>query len=435
MSFIKIKLLLIVFMASGLFSSPLFAASSQDAFNKGAEFFNQGSYAAAAKTFKKAEAQGMKSAALYYNLASSYYKLGEYDKAREYFNKVRQYKDMRSLAEYNLGLIAIKQNDKKAAKKWFGSVAKNSKDAKLVVLAEKKLAGKKSQKKPRWVNKKWTAYLSGALGYDSNVNFAPLGIANERADSFSEVVASVDYLFSGDRKNGWLGEAYFYNINYLNENLFDEYEYGAGIKKNLQLNRRWQTLYALDMSKVNYGGEDYQTIIKLGAEAKNSFSRNVRLYFRYAYEDIKSDKDIFDYLQGWRQKLRAEYRLYHKQNNIRLYYELELNNRNDLTIPTGINAGLYSYSPTRHTLRGRYTSILSRQWHLIGDLSYRASDYPTTAKQDRQDDRFKAAAYADYRFAKDFKLRAKIDYTDNRSTENIFAYKRTVYSLDLSALF
>ncbi len=430
MSFTKIKWLFIMLIALTSFSSSLLAASS-DAFKQGAKAFNKGEYATAVESFKKAEAQGMKSPALYYNLAGSYYKLGEYNKARTYFEKVRQYKNMKSLAEYNLGLVALKKNDKKTAKKWFRSVAKNSRDKKLVALAERKLKGKKPPKKPRWVSKKWSAYLSGALGYDNNVNFAPLGITSEKSDSFSEVSASVDYLFSGDRKNGWLGEAYFYNINYLNENIYDEYEYGAGIKRNLQLNQKWQTYYLLDMSKINYGGEDYQTITKLGAEAKDSLSRNERLYFRYSYEDIKSDKTIFDYLEGWRQKFRAEYRLYRKQDNARVYYEFELNNRNDLTATSGV----YSYSPTRHTLRGRYTSKLSREWHLVGDLSYRASAYPVTVSQDRQDDRYKAIAYVDYRFAKNLKLRAKVDYTNNRSTENIFAYKRTVYSLGISALF
>lgn len=430
MNSLKMKLLFIIIMALPVFSSPLIAAS-QDMFKKGTASFNQGQYAAAVKIFKQAEAHGMKSPALYYNLASSYYKLGEYKKSAKYFNKVREYKDMKTLAEYNLGLIAVKQNDKKTAKKWFSSVVKNSKDKKLVALAEKNLSEITPQKKSRWVTKKWTAYLSGSLGYDDNVNFAPLGITSEKSDSFSEVVASADYLFSGDRKDGWLGEAHYYKINYLSENLYDEYEYGVGIKKSLQLNQNWQTHYILDMSKINYSGEDYQTIIKLGGEAQNSLSENERLYLRYAYEDINSDNQIYDYMEGWRQKLRAEYRLYRKQDNTRLYYELEFNNRNDLKVTSGV----YSYSPTRHTVSGRYTSMLSRQWHLVGDLSYRASDYPVTVSQDRQDDRFRAAVYADYHFTRDLKLRTKVDYTDNHSTENIFAYKRTVYSLGLSALF
>ena len=430
-------------MALTGFSSPVLSAtqtlaqaSSQDEFVKGTEYFIQEDYATAVEVFKKAEAQGMKSPALYYNLASSYYMLGEYEKSREYFNKVRKHKEMQYLAEYNLGLIALKQDDKKSAEQWFTNVTNNSKDKKLVVLAEKKLKEIQSRKiaaqeKPQWVTKKWSAYLSASLGYDDNVNFAPLGITTEESDSFTDIFASVDYLFAGDRKNGWLGELYFYDINYLNENLFDEYEYGAGIKKYLQLSQNWQTLYSLDMSKINYGGEDYQTIAKIGAEARNSLSKDQRLSLRYAYEDINSDNTLFDYLEGWRQTLRAEYLLYHKLDNSRFYYELELNNRNDLSL----DSGDFSYSPTRHTFRGKYTSVLSREWQLIGDLSYRASDYPATANQDRQDDRVKAAIYADYRFSRSFKLSAKVAYTDNRSTDDIFTYNRTVYTLGFSALF
>lgn len=439
MNAINNKLIFVLLMAlTGLISPAILAAPavSQDAFKKGTESFRQGNYAAAVRTFNKAEAQGMSSPALYYNLASSYYKLGEYRKAKEYFNRVRKYKGMKYLAEYNLGLVALKLKDKKTAKKWFSSVAKNSKDKKLVFLAEKKLKEitprkAAAQKTPKWVTQKWTTYLSASLGYDDNVNFAPLGIAAKRSDSFYEIVASADYLFTGNRKNGWVGEAYFYDIDYFSESLFDEYEFGAGIKKHLQLNRDWQTQYTLDMSKINYGGSEYQTIAKIGAEARNSLSNKERVYLRYAYENINSDNPLFDYLEGWRQKLRAEYRLYRKQNKSRLYYELELNNRNDLRLVSGD----FSYSPTRHTFRGIYTSIFSPEWHLIGDLSYRASDYPATANQNRKDDRIKAAVYADYRFNRDLKLRAKVEYTDNRSTDDIYDYKRTVYTLGLSALF
>jgi hypothetical protein len=437
------KLLFVILMALISFSSPVISVTqssaqpaSEDEFEKGVEFFILQDYANAVKSFKKAEAQGRESPALFYNLAGSYYKLGEYEKSREYFNKVGKYKSMQYLAEYNLGLIALKQADNKSAEKSFTSVAKNTKDKKLAALAEKKLKEVTSlniaaQKKHQQLTKKWSAYLSASLGYDDNVNFAPLGIDTQRPDSFSEIVASADYLFAGNRTDGWSGEAYFYSINYQDEDLFDEYEYGAGIKKYLQLNPDWQTLYSLDMSKIYYAGEDYQSIAKISAESRNSLSKNKRFFLRYSYEDINSDNPLFDYLEGWRQKLRAEYRQYHRLDDSRFYYELELNDRNDLSVPTGD----YSYSPTRHTFRGIYRSVLSRQWQLTGDLSYRASDYPATANQDRQDDRILAAMYADYRFTRDFKLKAKIEYTDNRSTEDVFAYKRTIYSLGLNVLF
>lgn len=433
------KLLFVILMtAISAFSFPDITTAQTDSqavskseFDRGMESFSQGDYAAAVKAFKKSEAQGMKSAALFYNLGSSYYKLGDYEKSRDYFNKVRDYKDMKYLAEYNLGLVALKLDDLVSAEKWFAGVAGNSNDKKLIYLADKKLGLIASQKKPQWLTKKWSAYVGASLGYDDNVNFAPLGISAERSDSFYDAFAYVDYLFAGDRKNGWLAEVSFYDINYLHEDIYDEFDIGAAIKKYLQLGNNWQTIYSLEVSKIYYDGEDYQTIGGLSAEARYSLSRDERLSLRYRYEDINSDNVLFDYLEGWRQNIHAEYSLYQAKGYGLIYYELELNDRNDLSLTTGD----YSYSPTRHQFRGKYTGILSQRWDLTGDLSYTASIYPATASQDRQDDRVKAAMYADYRFSRDFKLRAKAEYTDNRSTEDIYAYKQTVYTLGLNAYF
>lgn len=412
------------------FSVPVFSAEQND-FNKGVALFNEGNYAAAVEQFKNAESQGMRSAALYYNLASGYYKLGDYEKSSEYFTKVKSYSEMQYLAEYNLGLIALKRNNKKEAKNSFAIVEQNSTDKKLVSLSKQRLVELERIKKIKRSTKKWSSYLSAAAGYDDNVNFAPLGISAEKADSFAELIISADYLFSGNKKNGWSAEVFFYDINYRTESLFDEYEYGAAIKNYLKINKDWRAQSFLKISKINYGGEDYQTIAKLGAKAKYSISRNEGIYLRYGYEDIKSDNVIFDYLEGWRQKIRAEYRQYNKKFIGKIYYELELNNRNDLST----TAGDFSYSPTRNTLRGKYTRIFSKKWHLTGDLAYRVSDYPATANQDRTDQRSKASVYVDYRFDKTFKLRMKAENTDNQSTEDIFDYRRSVYTVALSKLF
>lgn len=156
-------------------------------------------------------------------------------------------------------------------------------------------------------------------------------------------------------------------------------------------------------------------------------SKFERLYLRYGYEDIRSENTLYNYLEGSRHKVRAEYRQYNKSNIKKVYYELELNNRNDLTTA--------SYSPKRHTVRGRYTHIFSQDWRLAGDLAYRLSDYPTVASQNRKDTRLKASAYLDYYFDKTMKLRAKIEYTDNSSNLNIYDYTRTVYTVGVNKGF
>jgi len=393
-------------------------------FSQGTQLFKKGQYSAAAKKFKKAEAQGMKSLALDYNLASSYYKLADYNKSRIYFNKIRSYPEMRYLAEYNLGLIAEKQRNKPLATKLFSSVNENSEDKKLVALAENKLT--KLRPAAKTSKRKWSAYASLAYGYDDNVSFAPTGISSNLSDNFFELIAFADYVFSGDKNNGWLAEASYYGVDYSKEN-FDEYDYGIGVKKYQKLNADKNIEYSMNINKLNYAGSAYQSIIRLGVQIGKKLSTFERLYLRYGYEDIRSENTLYNYLEGSRHKFRTEYRQYNKSNIKKIYYELELNNRIDLTTA--------SYSPRRHTVRGRYTHIFSKDWRLTGDLAYRISNYPTIASQDRNDTRLKASAYFDYYFDATMKLRAKVEYADNNSNINTYDYTRTVYTIGASKSF
>ena len=248
MNVTNIKLLILAIVVLSGISLPVLSAdtaTAESAFNLGTESFAKKDYSSAVKAFEQAEANGMKTPALYFNLASSYYKAEQYEKARENLLKAREYKEMRDLADYNLGLVAINLNDSKTAEKLFTGLVKNSSDKKLVALAERNLIKIKPGPRPLppWMTKKWSAYLSASLGYDDNVNFAPLGITNEISSSFSDFLASGDLLFSGDRINGWLAEAYFYSIKYYDvdgpiTDLYDEYEFGIGIKKNMQI--KWK---------------------------------------------------------------------------------------------------------------------------------------------------------------------------------------------------
>ena len=174
-------------------------------------------------------------------------------------------------------------------------------------------------------------------------------------------------------------------------------------------------------------------MIKLEARGKRKISKTERIYFRYRYEDIASDYINYDYLEGWRQKLRLEYRQYNRTNIGQLYYELELNDREDYVSTT--TGDEYSYSPTRHTLRGKYTEFLDKNWRLTGDISYRMSDYPATSTQDRNDDRWMLATYLDYRFDKSTRLRTKLQYSDNQSTEDLYDYDRVILSVGINKLF
>ena len=229
--------------------------------------------------------------------------------------------------------------------------------------------------------------------------------------------------------NGWVADAYVFGINYRETETSDEEQYTLGIKRAMLL-ADWDTSARLSYTKSTYGGDDFQRIAKLDIKGRNPISKSGRIYLRYRYEDIKSDNTLYDYLAGWRQRARAEYRHYSVKNIKQIYYELELNNRGELVTSTFA----YDYSPTRHTIRGIYTHIIKRWW-LTGDLSYRFSDYEASSTVDREDDQWKLALSADYHFDRTFKFTTKVQYTDNESTIDRYIYDKSVIKIGLSKLF
>jgi len=403
------------------------SASVKDDFQSGVKLFEKKEYEKAIIKFEHARKQGLKSVALYYNLGSTYFKLEKYNKSKKYFHILKKQLEMKSLAEYNLGLIALKQGDKSSALQYFKSVIKDNQDSKLVYLSKKKLDIYQDDKKP------WTAYAGLSLGYDNNINIAPVGIVVNESGAFIDYVVTADYVVKGNRKNGWISNVILINTNYTATNLYDQSQYGIGIKKTRRHNSRWNSSIKFDYNKHDYSHQDYLSILKLEILGKYNSSINDRLYFRYRYENISSDLALYDYLDGWRQKIRAEYKGYRKNKINRIYYELELNNRKDLTLEE--TGDQFSYSPTRHTLRAKHTRVVNNKWRATGDIAFRTSDYPVTSSQNRNDDRMSVAAYADQKINKTIQIRYKLEYFDNGSSEAIFDYTRTVFTVGLNAFF
>ena len=119
------------------------------------------------------------------------------------------------------------------------------------------------------------------------------------------------------------------------------------------------------------------------------------------------------------------------QYNWQLYYELELNERGQL-VTSNFS---YEFSPTRHTLGGKYIHRFTSRWYLTGDLSYRNSDFPASATVDRSDDRWTINALLDYRIDNTLLIKSNIKYIDNESSFDIYTYDRTVVSLGVSKQF
>ena len=406
-----------------LCSSELMATAESD-YELGVVSYKAGDNGKAAMYFESAMKQGMDSVALQYNLASSYYRLARYEDAKKYFKLLNQTEAMRDIAEYHLGLIAIKEKDGSLARGYFSSVATTGKDEKLVKLSKKQLSALKK------AEDRWTSYFTFDYGYDDNISSVSGDSVLDRADNFYQLLASADLLISGRRVDGWTTDVSLFGIEYHDTDSNDEYHFMLGLRRAFIV-QDWYTSAYLNLSKSTYGGDDFQRITRLDIQGRKAVSKRQRIHLRYQAEDIRSDNVIYDYLAGWRQRARVEYRHYAQNNTKHLYYELELNDRGELVT----SDGTYEYSPTRHTIRGLYTQIINKHWWLTGVLSYRISDFSPTPTIDREDDQWKLALSSDYYFDRTFKLTAKYQYTDNTSTIERYSYDKSIIKVGLSKLF
>lgn len=404
-------------------SAPLFATAEEN-FSQGVLLLDSGEYTKALKKFTSARSEGMETSEIYFNIGRTYYKLENYKAAKEYFLAIKNSPNMTSPAEYHLGLIAWKLNNDDEAIRYFKSVISKNRNEKYIQLSKNRL------KEIRSLEKAWSVYASALLGYDSNINIAPSDIALNESDSFLDAFISLDHQLAGDRDDGWTAEINYYQINYSETSIYDQDQYQLNIRMS-HVVAGWPTHYAIGFDKSTYGNDDYQSVTQLEARTERKVSKNSLLYLDYRYEDIRSEQVLYDYLEGSRQKFKGELRQYYKDVISSIYYELELNNREDLVIGTDE----YSYSPTRHTVRGKYTQKLTIDWRLTGDLSYRKSDYPTTVTFNRADDRWIAAIYADYLFENNLQFIARLEYTSNNSSELVYDYDRTLYTIGFNALF
>ena len=422
---ICIALLIAVFAAIWLLLCPSAAlASAGDDYEAGIRLFKEGDYHSAITRFESARNAGMSTAALYFNLGSAYFKIGKYAESKRYFNRVVEYPEKRPLAEYNLGLIALKQNDAYQALKHFEYAEKNSKNKKIIDLSKQKIASLQSILKP------WKVQLAAYIGYDDNISVTPDNLALGVDDSFYDILANADVVVHGQRQRGWLLSASYFKIDYRDSNEFNQDYFTAGVRNEHRFGE-WNTIAHLRAGRSSFGGQDLQSFYKLDVLGNKSFSGNQKILLQYRFDDFTSENPTYDYLEGWRQRAKIRYARNTVKHNVQAYYELELNERGELVT----NAFSYEYSPTRHTLGAKYTYKLNNRWFLTGDLWYRDSDFPASATVDRQDQRWTINALLDYRIDSTLLVKTNVKYIDKQSTFDLYTYDRTIVSLGLSKLF
>lgn len=412
-------------------------AAPADDFRQGQQAFRQGQYEQALHWFEKARKAGMNNAAIHYNLGVTHYRLGRYSEAEKAFLRTARFRKMAPLAWYNLGLVKLRQGDRKAAAGWFRKAKDATRDPKLRTLAEQQF---KAASRSRW-----RAYAYAGIGYDDNITLTSdvLNLQTGKSDSFIELFATTRGILSGSLRNGVILRASAFGDLYFSQSDYNYTEFNAGLYKSLPLGR-WNTESGVRLSRSNYGGTGYLQIASLDLRGMRRLNRTTRLDLRLRFRSLDAIDPRFDYFSGSSYDLRIGGRWRTGADSaLRAYYQYQDNDRNDIRN----GADFRSVSPQRHRLRLTWRGRLTRNWkmHLAGE--YRLSDYkdenvysavPRTIR--RKDTRWRALVEVSRRLSSKTDLVFSYTYTNNDSNLTIpnvadYDYTRNVLLASVQVAF
>ena len=406
-------------------------------FRLGSQQYNQGEYAQAKVHFElalnQAQRQGKPTNTIYYNLGSVCYQLVQYDESKLYFEKLLDDNKLKAVAYYNLALIENKKGNKKSTMDYLHQSKNASSDPKLAKLVDQqllKISNQEPQRTKTVTYKDWNAYLYLSPGYDSNIKLVPAEVASNESGSFLQFYGLFDKRIAGKgygkKDPALLITSSVFLSNYFSTDFNDYNIFDIGLRYLFPVNK-WRNSIEFNIKKSTYGHRDYQQSYAATFKTRRRFSDGNTLRLRYRYEQLNSLDPLFDYLEGYRQRLRLGYQFKWPSDVVDLWYELELNDRQ--------NTANLNYSPTRNTFRMRYEKKINATNKVYGELEYRHSDYDATPVQDRLDKRSGYLLAYVNDVARDWQLLARWGFRSNNSTESVFSYDRHVVLLTLRKSF
>jgi tetratricopeptide (TPR) repeat protein len=393
-------------IAGIILSGYTLAAANDSDFKEGVKAFKAFQYDKAIQAFERSQSKGNKSAALYYNLGVSYYKTAQYAKAQQAFNRLLNNNKFRQLAQYNLGLVNFKQQNKDKAIDWFRKAAADKNGNPKITALSNRMINKLAPPKKRGIN----GIVSFGYGHDDNVTLVSTGSPTNQSDNYTELFGYISIPVAQVIFN-----ANLLSLDYQTVDSADFMQLSGGVSYPIKVSA-WTMKPGLQLSKSKLNSTDFQTTTDVIIEGKTLFTDKSVLALRYRYSDIRSDNSAYDYLEGNRQQLRVQHTSNTAAGQLRLRYELELNDRQNL--PTA------NYSPTRHTLRARLKRDLTENWQLKAEANWRNSQYDEAAGITREDTRYLIDLNAVRKLNKTWRAGLRYTYTDNKSNIAAETYTR-----------
>ncbi len=341
------------------------------AFEQGVSAFKQQQFQQAIGYFLQSRQQGNEDAILAYNLASSYYKLGQYADAQQYFTKASAYNSLAGLSFYNIGLIALKQNDSEAAQAAFTTSFKTAEDDRVRVLAAQQLEKLEIEKRGP-ASRKIKSFVSLGLASDDNVTRIndDISSAANRSDGYLDFYGSSSYQLSGNSLDGVKLKAALAVSHYADLSAYNDRLLSAGVYFSQPL-LDWRSRAGLVLYHDSIDAVAFQQRASLKLRVDRKYAPAQRLRLKYDLTFYNDLDPSYAYLSGHKQRFTLENRSRFSVDKLRLGYSLELNNRDDYSVANTF----ISASPTRHTLYASIAHDFSDKFSGLAKFDYRRSNY------------------------------------------------------------
>ncbi|WP_175452454.1 tetratricopeptide repeat protein [Thiohalomonas denitrificans] len=407
------------------------AAPPEERFERGLAAFRAGDFGAACRSFEEARRGGLDTPALDYNLGVCHYRLSNYRQAREAFERVAVHPPLKTLAHYNLGLVALDVGDRSAADRWFSLVSRNSSDPRLQTLAKSQLESLRNPPADSWI-----AAVSVGSGYDDNLVDPIDKAGTSTSDWFLEAYAFALGPLRGTIKDGVKADATVFATRYQDISAYDLTFWQGGVAVARPLTG-WDTEAGVQLEQSTLNDDDYLRGVSAVFTGDSALEGPWQVRLRYRHNRFDALSSRYDQLEGSRDRLEARGRRQMDDRRLTLLYRFDRNDRNDLRTSTTFT----SYSPVRHTFRGGYDALVAPNWNLQAELEYRTSRYSDenvladNSTVRREEDRYRADFRLSRRLDKTWRIVSRYEFTDNQANLDRYDYTRNLYAVNLTAAF
>lgn len=396
--------------------------SAADAWAQGTQAFAAEDYLRALSHFQRARNAGQAGPAVHYNIGVCQYKLQHYDEARQTFTLLNdRYPKMRPLAQYNLGLVALKLSQRDIAVRHFReSYYQASGDPKLRAMSSTMLRRMIDETVP---SSQWLRMVSLRGGFDDNVTLqdeASIVTDASTESPFIELFGTLSGPYSS--RGGLRLDGGFYIVNYSDADDFNQASiYLGGVYE--WRGAQWGADVGAHAGATTLGGDGYDRSGRFSARISRKLSTEGSLAFRYRYDDITAAEAVFDDIEGTRQRFELRYRWYRDGRSFNARLAHEANDRADPGI-----------SPDRNTVSFDYRYSPEAGWGFAIGTELRASDY-AAAMPARDEDLAQANLTLLRNTAAGWQLFAEYRWAHNDSSEPVFSYTRNQFSVGVFRMF